>query len=64
MHDLEYEIGDRVALTTLGRERSPKLKSTTGVIVGKSRDARAYRVLIDGRKAPLLLHETYITAAD
>jgi hypothetical protein len=64
MDDVEYEIGDRVALTTLGRERSPRLKSTTGVIVGKNPGTKAYRVLMDGRTTPLLVHQSYIEAVD
>ncbi len=64
MHDRKFEIGDRVVLTALGRERSPKLKSTTGVIFGKSAGTKAYRVLFDGRTTPLQMHPSYIEAAD
>lgn len=64
MHDVEFKIGDRVVLTALGRERSPKLKSTTGVILGKSPGTEAYRVLFDGRTTPLLVHQSYIESAD
>jgi len=62
MHDGNEDMkpGTRVRLTKLGIERSPKLMSHTGIIVGVSHGSRSYRVLIDGRKMPLALHETYI----
>jgi hypothetical protein len=58
----DLKPGTRVRLTKLGIERSPKLKSHTGIIVGVSHGARSFRVLIDGRKMPLALHESYIEA--
>ena len=52
----------RVRLTRLGIERSPKLKSHTGIIVGVSHGGKSFRILIDGRKMPIALHESYIEA--
>jgi hypothetical protein len=31
-------------------------------VIGKSPQGNAFRVLIDGRKMPITLHETYIEA--
>jgi hypothetical protein len=56
----EFDVGMRVQLTPLGIGRCPRLKSHTGVIIGKSHLGKAYRVLLDGRKMPLALHEGYI----
>jgi hypothetical protein len=56
----DLKPGTRVRLTKLGVERSPKLRSHAGIIVGVSHGSRSYRVLIDGRKMPLALHESYL----
>jgi hypothetical protein len=60
--DDELTAGRRIKLTALGKLRCPKLKNDTGVVVGKSPQTNAFRVLIDGRKMPITLHETYIEA--
>jgi hypothetical protein len=46
----------------LGRLRCPKLKNHTGIVISKSAQSNAFRVLIDGRKMPITLHESYIEA--
>ena len=56
----DLKPGTRVRLTKLGVERCPKLKSHFGIIVGVSHGGKSFRVLIDGRKMPLALHESYI----
>jgi len=58
----DLKPGTRVRLTKLGVERCPKLKSHFGIIVGVSHGGKSFRVLIDGRKMPLALHESYIEA--
>jgi hypothetical protein len=58
--DHELTAGRRIKLTALGKLRCPKLKNDTGVVVGKSPQSNAFRVLIDGRKMPITLHESYI----
>ena len=58
--DSELERGQRIRLSTLGRERCPKLKSHTGVVTGKTEYSAAVRVLMDGYKTPLTLHTSYI----
>ena len=63
MHDRDdLKPGKRVRLTTLGIDRCPKLKSHTGVIVATSKQSNSFRILIDGRKMPIALHESYIEA--
>jgi hypothetical protein len=51
--------GQRVSLSVLGKERCPKLKSQTGVIVSRNGPS-SVRVLFDGRKEPLTLHLSYV----
>ena len=58
--DVELGPGKRIRLSALGKERCPKLKNHTGIVVGKSPRSNAFRVLIDGRKMPITLHESYI----
>jgi hypothetical protein len=58
--DDELTAGRRIKLTALGKQRCPKLKNDTGVVIGKSPQSNAFRVLIDGRKMPITLHESYI----
>jgi hypothetical protein len=60
--DDELTAGRRIKLTALGKLRCPKLKNETGVVIGKSPQTNAFRILIDGRKMPITLHETYIEA--
>ena len=56
----DLEPGQRVRLTPLGVQRCPKFKSYTGVVVGVAKRGRAYRVQLDGRSMPTMLHESYI----
>jgi hypothetical protein len=55
------QIGDRVRLSALGRERSPKM-TKTGVTVGAI--GSSFEVLMDGSKIPVRLHKTYLEKAD
>jgi hypothetical protein len=56
----ELELGQRIRLSALGRERCPKLRSHTGVVAGKADYSSAVQVLLDGYKTPLTLHTSYI----
>ena len=58
--DDELGPGKRIKLSELGKQRCPKLKNYNGIVVGKSLHSNAFRVLIDGRKMPITLHESYI----
>jgi hypothetical protein len=55
------QIGDRVQLSALGLERSPRM-TRTGVIVGVI--GSSFEVLMDGSKVPVRLHRTYLEKAD
>jgi len=58
--DNELKPGKRVRLSALGKERSPRIKIKTGVIVGETRHRDALRILLDGNKMPMTLHKSYI----
>jgi hypothetical protein len=57
--DVEVRPGQPFSLSVLGKERCPKLKSNTGVIVSRNGPS-SVRVLFDGRKEPLTLHLSYV----
>jgi hypothetical protein len=57
--DVEVRPGQRVSISVLGKERCPRLKSNTGVIVSRS-GRSSVRVLLDGRKHPVTLHLSYV----
>lgn len=50
----------RIRLSALGKERNPRIKTHTGVIVGKNRGSDAVRILLDGHKLPITLHKSYV----
>jgi len=55
------QVGDRVQLSALGQERSPRM-TRTGVIVGAI--GSSFEVLLDGSRIPVRLHKTYLEKAD
>jgi hypothetical protein len=59
-HNPKLPIGSRIRLSSLGIERCSKLKVHTGTVVGVNPNGTSFRVLIDGRKLPRTLHESYI----
>ena len=58
--DTELKPGERVRLSALGRERSPRIKNLTGIILAKTRRRDVVYVLLDGNKRPSTLHKSYI----
>ena len=56
-----FSIGDRVALSQLGRARSPKMRSRVGTVVGVA--GRRLHVLFDGNKSFSRMHESYLEPA-
>ncbi len=53
-------IGVRVKMSKLGRSRNRHFAEKIGTIVGSGRLNSSFRVLFDGRKTPITLHENYI----
>jgi FixJ family two-component response regulator len=49
-----------IRLSALGKERNPRIKTHTGIIVGNTRGSDAVRILLDGHKLPITLHKSYI----
>jgi hypothetical protein len=58
--DSELKPGMRIRLSALGKVRSPRIKVHTGVIVGKPPGSEGVRIMLDGSKTPITLHESYI----
>jgi hypothetical protein len=58
----EFKVGDRVRLSAIGLERSPRMSRSGGVIVGVTISGSAYRVLFDNKKLAILLHKSYLIA--
>jgi hypothetical protein len=56
----ELKPGMRIRLSALGKARSPRMKVHTGVIVGKTYGSEGVRIILDGSKTPITLHESYI----
>ena len=57
--DSDLKPGLRIRLSALGIARSPRMKARTGVIVGHPH-GRGVRVILDGSKTRITLHESYI----
>jgi hypothetical protein len=58
----EFKVGDRVRLSAIGLERSPRMSRNGGVIVGVTISGSACRVLFDNKKLAILLHKSYLIA--
>jgi hypothetical protein len=52
--------GARIRLSPLGIKRCHRLKSHTGLIISINPGGTSFRVLLDGRKLPLTLHQSYV----
>jgi hypothetical protein len=59
-HNNGLKIGSRFRLSALGIKRCRRLKSRTGVVVGLSPTGSSFRVLLEGRRQPMTLHESYV----
>jgi hypothetical protein len=62
MHDPDdiFKVGTRIRLSTLGKERSRRTKTQTGVVIGRPFQSDALRVQMDGAKQPITLHISYV----
>lgn len=59
-HENDLQVGARVQLSALGKARCPRIKVHTGVVTGRINRTDALRILLDGRKVPVTLHQTYL----
>jgi hypothetical protein len=56
-----FRTGDQVRLSKLGANRIKKAPSTTGRVVGAGKASKlTIRVLFDGMKSPVSLHQSYL----
>jgi hypothetical protein len=56
----KFEVGSGFRLSELGMKRCGKFKSRTGRIVSISPTGSSVRVVMEGRRQPLTLHESYV----
>ena len=56
--DFEFEIGDLVRLSPLGKQRSPRTPDRTGKITGIF--GSTYKVQLEGKTMPVRLHGSYL----
>jgi len=59
----DFQVGQRVRLSTLGAERCPRTKGGVGHISARG-SGHSYYVLFDGSKSVRQLHCTYIDDCD
>jgi hypothetical protein len=60
IRDNDLKVGSRFRLSALGIERCRKVKNRTGVIIGLSPTGSSVRVIFEGRRQPITLHESYV----
>lgn len=58
-HD-QFRIGERVRLSELGRQRMPRNRSTTAVVIGYGRTDSRVRVRFTGSTNPVSIHVSYL----
>lgn len=56
----KFRIGARIRLSSLGRQRCPRIMSETGVVVGKAAHIDRVRLKMDGKKQFITLHVSYV----
>jgi hypothetical protein len=58
--NLRPEVGARLRMSARGAARCPRLADRQGIIVGGGRYHSTVRVIFDGSKSPMSLHQDYI----
>jgi hypothetical protein len=58
--NLRPEAGARIKISALGAARCPRLADRKGIIVGSGRYHCTVRVIFDGYKSPMSLHQDYV----
>ena len=58
--NLRPEVGARLKMSALGAARCPRLADRQGIIVGGGRYHCTVRVIFDGSKSPMSLHQDYL----
>ena len=56
----EYNVGVRVKLSALGKERCPRLSNKTGTLVGPGIYANSVVIVVDGNRTSSTIHATYL----
>jgi hypothetical protein len=58
--DEQFQTGERVRLTELGRQRMPRNRVTTAVVIGYGRTESRVRVRFTGSANPVSIHVSYL----
>lgn len=64
---MQLSPGDRIELSDLGRQKSPRTRVRTGIVLliaGKRLSKNAVLIRFDGRSTPCRLHNSYLKKAD
>ena len=55
-----FQVGERVRLSDLGRQRMPRSKATSAKVVGYGRSETRIRVVFEGSTYPVSIHISYL----
>ena len=58
--EAHFQVGERVRLSDLGRQRMPRSKATSAKVVGYGRSETRIRVVFDGSAYPVSIHISYL----
>jgi hypothetical protein len=61
---LNRRIGERVKLTALGKERSPRIAEKVGTVIRRTPYSSIVGVLFDGNRLSTSIHKDYIEPID
>jgi hypothetical protein len=62
--EIQLQAGDRVKLSALGVERSPRLASKTGTVISRRLNSAIVTVRFDGNRSSTSVHRDYIEPID
>jgi hypothetical protein len=56
----QFRTGERVRLSELGRQRMPRNRATTAIVIGYGRTDSSIRVRFTGSTNPVSIHVSYL----
>lgn len=56
----QFQTGERVRLSELGRQRMPRNRATTAIVIGYGRTDSRIRVRFTGSTNPVSVHVSYL----
>ena len=55
-----FRVGERVRLSELGRQRMPRNRATTAIVIGYGQTESRVRVRFHGSTSPVSIHVSYL----